>query len=429
MINDERIKTWINKGLNALKIQSFNEIQKKTLSFLLKGKNIIGVSATGSGKTLAFLVPALNNLNTNNKNIQLMIISPTRELARQIYDVVSFFCNFNKDLKIQLITDQKEVDIVQKLQIKKPQIIISTPTKLSKIIRNKELNFNNVKNIILDEADMLMDLDFWKNIDQIFNFFKDQIIQKSAWSATLHEKLAFALKKYFKDTKIIQIGNSIYLNSNIKHHIIQTNDNFKTLQTLLKKDIYLCLIFANSKKEVEQIYKFLLNLNYKVIKLHGDLSKRERTKNYRDIKNLKYQYIVASDLASRGMDIDGVSTVISWNIPNTLEWYIHRAGRCGRGKYIGDSYIIHNGSNFKEISRLAEKNINFEFWIQKHNQIVPLQKRVNYSKEHHYEKNNVDKKKIVNPKKIKPNYKKKQRKNLKKSRKNMKKYNFKKNNL
>ena len=106
---------------------------------------------------------------------------------------------------------------------------------------------------------------------------------------------------------------------------------------MIEKNFYLCLIFANTKKEVDEIFDFLNEKKLKVIKLHGSLSKRERAKNYKDIKNLKYQYIVASDLASRGMDIEGASAVISWNIPNTLDWYIHRSGRCGRGKYEGDS--------------------------------------------------------------------------------------------
>lgn len=404
------LSSWLQLEINKFKFKKLTEIQEKTIPLLMKNKNVIGVSSTGSGKTLAFLVPALNKLNHDNKNIQLVIISPTRELATQIYKITSSIIKYQKGLSIQFISGGEKTETIRnKINNKKPQIIIATPTKLIDVVSSNEINLSYVNNLIIDEADMLMDLDFWKYIDAFFELLENKEIQKSAWSATLHEQLSLKLKKIFKDTKIIQIGESIYKNKKINHYVIQTNDNFRTLDTLINlNNFYLCIIFANTKKEVDEIYDYLKNKKINVIKLHGDLSKRERSKNFNDIKKLKYQFIVASDLASRGMDIDGVSHVISWNLPSTLDWYIHRSGRCGRGKYTGDSYILHNGTNFKEIDKLKEKKIEFDFYVEKNNSL----KKININQLEMNNKKNVKENKIITnkQKRVKPNYKKKIRK-------------------
>lgn len=409
----DNIQNWIKQTLDNYKFKKLTEIQQKTIPLLLKNENVIGISYTGSGKTLAFLIPMLNKIKLNDK-IQAIIISPTRELATQIYKQINEFAKNQKELRTHLISGgDKNEDIINKINNKKPQIIVATPTKLLDVFNCNTITLNNLNTLIIDEADMLMDLDFWPYIDKFIEMFNNDNLQKSAWSATLHEQLSIKLKKAFKNTKIIQVGNSIYKNDKINHHIIQTNNNFKTLDCLIKNNnFYLCIIFANTKKQVDEIYDHLIKNNVNVIKLHGDLSKRERAKNFKDIKNLKYQFIVASDLASRGMDINGVSHVISWNIPNTLDWYIHRSGRCGRGKYEGDSYIIHNGTNFREIDKLKEKNINFKYYLQKDKNIVEMNEKNfknNYKNKYNEEKvkKEISKLNNKNNQKIKPNYKKK----------------------
>lgn len=411
------LKTWIQETINTYNFKSLTDIQEKTIHLLLKNENIVGISSTGSGKTLAFLIPLLNKIELNDQ-IQAVIISPTRELATQIYKKINEFSKFEPQLKSQFISGgEKTENIIKKIINKKPQIIVSTPIKLLDVLKDRNISLSNLSTLVIDEADMLMDLDFWPCIDKFLESFNNDNLQKSAWSATLHEQLAIKLKKSFKNTKIIQIGESIYKNNKIKHHIVQTNDNFKTLDTLIRENnFYLCIIFANTKKQVDEIYNHLLKNKINAVKIHGDLSKRERAKNFNDIKKLKYQFIVASDLASRGMDIDGVSHVISWNIPNTLEWYIHRSGRCGRGKYTGDSYIIHNGSNFKEIDKLKEKNIEFNYYVQKNNKIILInEKKINLNNKNvTIEKINIEIKKLDNKsnKKIKPNYRKKMKKRI-----------------
>lgn len=406
------LQPWIQTTFKNMHFKSLTAIQKQAIPILLKGKNLVAISATGSGKTLAFLMPALNTIVFND-DIQILIINPTRELAQQTTQVLNSFVKNAPNLRIVDIAKDNVDDAINKIQSKKPQVVVATPTKLKQIATTQQINFHQLKHCIIDEADMLMDLDFWHEIEEFFEIYDHPQLVKSAWSATLHEQLAIKLKKIFKDTQIIQIGESIYQNKKIHHHIIQTNDNFQTLNSLIAKHFYLCLIFANTKKEVDAIYDFLNEQQVNVIKLHGDLSKRERAKNYKDIKKLKYQFIVASDLASRGMDIDGVSTVISWNIPNTLDWYIHRSGRCGRGKYTGDSYIIHDGSNFKAIDKLMQKHIDFDFYVQKGKNIIPFKpKETNYKKQLFNEEKIKAEINLIsnkNSRKVKPNYKKKQK--------------------
>lgn len=411
----KNIKPWIATTLKKYKFKSLTEIQQSTFDIMNSNKNVVGISSTGSGKTLAFLIPTLNKIELNDQ-LQVVIINPTRELALQTYQKTLEFCEQEPNLSVHLITGGSKVEeIASKILKKKPQIIITTPTKLMDVINLKLIDISHIKSIIIDEADMLMDLDFWSYIDAFINACNNDHIQKSAWSATIHEQLSNRLKKSFKNTEIIKVGESIYLNDKIKHHIIQSNDNFRSLEYLLdNNDFYLCLIFANTKIQVEEIYNFLIKKNVQAIMLHGDLSKRERSKNYKDIKSLKYKFIVCSDLASRGMDIEGASHVISWNIPNTLDWYIHRSGRCGRGKYSGDSYILHNGTNFKEIDKLVAKNINFDYLLYKNNKLT----KINSLKSAKDKKDKFNQEKVVleisklntkQKKKVKPNYKKRRK--------------------
>ncbi len=419
LFQELNLQSWIIKAINEIGFKKLTNIQEKTIIPQLKNKNIIGVSYTGSGKTLSFLIPILNKIELN-ENLQSLIIVPTRELARQVNSCFHPFKKQQSKLKVQLLIGgndyQKQIDNINRT---KPQILITTISRLKDAIIKKAINTNNIKHIVLDEADMLMDLGFFKDIDLIFNHLNNiEGIQKTAWSATLHEMLANQLSKYYKNTNIIKIGSSIYQNNKIIHNVIHNKDKQHSLAILLKKiNPYFCLIFANKKNEVQSIFNFLKKNNFNVSCLHADLSSRERKNAYKNAKNLKYQFLVASDLASRGLDIDGVSHVISWNMPNDNEWYIHRAGRTGRGKYNGESWIL--SSDNKDDNKLLffeSKGIVFTHYFIKNNLLE--KKKYFYFKK----KDNLDleseheiKKLIINkPQKIKPCYKKKQKEAIEK---------------
>ena len=412
---DLNLKIWVNKTLEDFGYNKMSEIQAKTIPLQLKNKNIIGVSATGSGKTLSFLIPIINNINLDNK-LQSIIIVPTRELARQINSVINNFKKHQNKLRNSLLIGGSEFDKqIKNILTTKPQIVVATIQRLKEAITHKKLNFQDVKFLTIDEADMVFDLGFFADIDAIFKNLNFDSIIKTAWSATLHPMLSIQLSKYYKNTKIIEIGKSIYENEKIVHKVIHTNDKEHALAILLKKiNPYICLIFANKKVEVEKIYKFLKNNGYNVALIHGSLNSRERKNIYKEIKLLKYQYVVASDLASRGLDIDGVSHVVSFNIPNDNEWYIHRAGRTGRGKYSGESWIIASQSDDKSLLFFKNKGLSFLYFTIKNNKLISSVYRLNNKKVVLDEETRLEIKKTIQKKRkvVKPNYKKKKKQEI-----------------
>lgn len=409
---NKKIKPWIINELEKQHIKKMTAIQNLTLPLTLNNQNIIGISPTGTGKTLAFLIPILNKLSSQN-DIQSIIIVPTRELARQIHSNISLF-KFNEvRIKSSLWIGGEDIGKQINNSINS-NIVIATPTRFLEIYQQNKINLKFVNTIVLDETDMLFDLGFSKQIINIFNLFKNiNEIQKMAFSATIHDMLSQQLKIFFKDTRIITTNN-LYKKENIINYLVKCKDKYHALSVIINKiNPYLCLIFTNTKKKSDEIYKYLLEQNRNVINLHGDLKTRERKNNFKNIKNLKYQYVVCSDLASRGLDIDGASHVINWDLPDDSSWYLHRAGRCGRSKYTGESYILFNDNDNKKILSLIEKGIEIKNLIIKNNQLVPTKEKVYFKPKINQEQENEIKLFIAKSKKnIKPGYKKKLKKEI-----------------
>ncbi len=405
------------EAVASLKFSKPTEIQTKTIPWLLKNKNIIGVAPTGTGKTLCFLIPAINKIDTNN-GLQGIIIAPTRELARQIYEKTEPFRKANSDLRIRLLVGGVEMSRQINGMAKAPHLIVATPTRLKEIYKVGAISLKEVNTFILDEADMLMDLGFFKDIDYLYNQLDhEHTIQKMAWSATLHELLSRQLKKYYKDTKIVQVGGSIWSNDNIKHYLIHTEDKYHALSIVIKTiNPYMCLIFCNTKKEVKEIYQYLLEQNRSVIMIHGGLPPRERKNNYRDIKKLKYQYVIASDLASRGLDIEGASHVISWNLADDAEWYMHRSGRVGRSKYLGESYVMYDKKDDNKLLSLMDKGVKFNHITIKNNELIEKDYTIKRKPKIHNKASDIEVKKLISKskQKVKPGYKKKLKKDIRK---------------
>lgn len=400
---------WILDSLINQKIFEPTPIQLKTMPLIAKRENIIGVAPTGTGKTLAFVLPILNNLDLSQK-LQVIIITPTRELARQIFSKIIVFKKHQPLLQVKMLIGGESIDQQINSQLNKSQLLIATPTRLKQILTRQILDLHHVNALVFDEADMLMDLGFISDLEFINSQFTNKDVQKISFSATLHEMLSIQLKKYFKNTKIINISNSIYENKKITHYVIHNHDKWHSLSIIMNTiKPYLCIIFANTKKEVEAIYQYLIQQNKNVCILHGSLLQRERKNNYRDIKNNKFQYVVASDIASRGLDIDGVSHIINWNLPTENEWYIHRAGRSGRGKYSGESYVLYDQKEHDKLLNLSKKGIVFHHKFIKENEL--FDKEFLFKKKNQFKdlktQNEIQKIISTTSTKIKPGYKKK----------------------
>lgn len=415
MFKSNKFHSWIEQTLTDQKITNPSTIQSKTIPLILRKKNVIGIAPTGTGKTFAFLLPILQTLDFTKK-LQAIIVAPTRELARQIHSKASSFKKHNHQLNIKLLIGGEAINEQINQSLANAQIVIATPTRLSEIIKANALNLSTVTTLVFDEADMLLDLGFADDLEFINNSLPKSGVQKLSFSATLHELLSNQLAKYFKSTTIVNVSNSIYDNDRIKHYIVHNNDKEHALAVITKIiNPYLCIIFANTKKEVEKIYKYLLSLNKSVTILHGSLLQRERKNNYKRVKNNSYQYVVASDIASRGLDLDGASHIINWNLPQEDEWYVHRAGRAGRGKYTGECYVLYDQKDDDQLIRLQKKGIVFEHKMIKLNNLIDKKHRLVSKKVVDFKTQNEIKKLVqTSSKTVKPGYKKKLKEQIKK---------------
>lgn len=394
-------------------------IQSRVIPILRKEKNVVGICSTGGGKTHAFLLPILDSIDLTLSLPQAIIMVPTRELANQIYDNIAIFAKQISNLKVSMLVGSKQSD-----NINNSQIIVGTPGKLLDIIsKQKALNLSALKYFVIDEADMIFDKNFIVEADNILGSIDNDIVF-ALFSATITEDMYPFIKKYFDGAQIIEIKNDHH--KKVDHYIVnaKNQDKFKTLEKLVGIiDPYLCIIFLSKKVDVIDYANRLNEAGIKCIQLHGDLKPRERLKALKRIKALEYTFVVASDVASRGIDIDGVSHVISIDMPKELDYFIHRIGRTGRHKYTGESYFIYTSSDEADIKKLEQKGLTFNYVDIVKDEIVSSKLRVREQKvlqSDNFDKQMVNQVMHKKNKKIKPGYKKKRRIELEKMKRRAK---------
>lgn len=414
-IKELKVKEFITKTLlDTKKYSEFTQIQSRVIPVALEGKNVIGKSATGSGKTDAFLVPAFNKIDDKSLDVQVIVIAPTRELASQIYKNALEYTLNNDKIKVKLFTGgfERKKDLTNN----SAQIVIGTPARLKDVlIDNAQYDISKVKMIILDEIDMIFEMKFLEDIDAIMALM-DKEVQTLAFSATINGQLRHFISKYMKTKEIIEIGKKKETSSLVTHYAIPLRSKTRkdALLHLLKNiNPYFCLIFASKKEDVDVYFKALRQEGYNVGVLHGDLDSRVRRQTMKKIENFEYQYVVCSDIASRGIDIEGVSQVISMDFPSHLEYYYHRSGRCGRASETGDCYSFYDEKDLTIIRQLINKGLEIQNVEYKNDELRVL---TPFIKERRAKKVDTELekeiKKIVNKSqskknKVKPGYKKK----------------------
>lgn len=408
------IKKYIASALTDLHFKDFSVVQKEVFSNLNKGKNLLVKSKTGSGKTHAFLVPIFNNLDEDLAEVQAVIVSPTAELANQTYKVAQHIASFSgKEIKVKVYNGGKDrLREIEELNSGQPQIVIATPGKLKDLaVDENVLKIYTAKYYVIDEVDMVMDEGFGDDIDAITAILPNAF--KMFFSATLAEKIQPFLKKYLEHPIFIEIKDDSQLN--IEHIWIplKYKEKIDVLDSLLEViNPYICIIFCNKKNDVIEICKHLKDLGKEVAMIQGDLSVRERKHILKEANELKYQYIVASDIASRGIDIDGVSHIINYDLPRDFEFYLHRAGRTGRMNYSGVVYSFYKDLDNEYLDYLSKQGIVPVYKEIKGGEIVDFKGR-NTRKQRVKPLNEIEisaRKHIAKPKKVTPGYKKKMKK-------------------
>jgi|SRR5690625_386724 len=428
---DFSLKPWLEDVVEQLGFKQPTPIQLKVIPSVLNHDSVVGQSQTGSGKTHAFLIPLFNQLNFEKKEVQFVITTPTRELASQIFDNVKEILSYlddDKQVDAKLLiggTDKKRS--IEKLT-EQPEIIVATPGRLLDLAQEGVVNLYTAKSFVVDETDLMLDLGLINEIDQIL-VKTNPSVQLLVFSATVPKRLQPFLKKYMENPTFIEIKGHVSSDL-LENRLVPLRH--RSLATLIKRisetiQPYLAIIFANSKETCDQLYAELNAQGLNVGLLHGGLKSRERKRVLRDIQALKYQYIVATDLAARGIDIEGVSHVINAELPKEAEFFTHRVGRTARAGMEGTAIHLYDDQDLPLLNKLSEQGIQFTTYDivkSEWKEIKPWDKRTIRKKE----KDNLDReawKRVRKPKKVKPGYKKKMRKEQEKIKRTLKKKKYK----
>ncbi|AEB64242.1 putative ATP-dependent RNA helicase [Bacillus amyloliquefaciens XH7] len=407
------LKPFIIDAVHRLGFYEPTDIQKRLIPAVLKNESVIGQSQTGTGKTHAYLLPILNRIDPGSDTVQAVITAPTRELANQIYQEALKITQGAEDEQIRTKcfiggTDkQKSID---KLKTQ-PHLVVGTPGRIADLIKAQALNVYKAQSLVIDEADLMLDLGFLEDVDYIGSRMPEEL-QMLVFSATIPEKLKPFLKKYMENPKYAHVEPKRITAEKIEHVLVPSKqrDKDKLLFDMMSNlNPYLGIVFANTKNTADHIAKYLTEKGMRIGLLHGGLTPRERKKVMKQINDLEFTYVIATDLAARGIDIKGVSHVINYELPDDLDFYVHRVGRTARAGSSGQALTIYELSDEDALVRLEKMGIEFAYaelvngeW-KKGDDRHRRKKR----KKTENEADQIAKRLVKKPKKVKPGYKKK----------------------
>lgn len=360
---DFHFPKWMDAALKDIHFTQPTPVQQRVIPEILRGQNVVGQSQTGSGKTHAFLLPIFAMADSDLSEVQAVITAPSRELAYQTYQAakqLNRFADHPLTIHNYVGGTDKEHQLAQ-LHRKQPQLVIGTPGRILDLINSQALDIHRAHQFVIDEADMTLDMGFLEQVDQIASHFPDDL-QMMVFSATIPKGLRPFLKKYLENPVVEEIPTATVINPNVDNWLMSTKGRDKNqliYQLLTLGEPYLALVFANTRERATELAQYLNAQGLKVALIHGGLEPRERKKMMRQVRNMDFQYVVATDLAARGIDIDGVSLVINDDLPTDLEYFIHRVGRTGRGNLKGTAITLYQPNEDDLIERLEERGIKF----------------------------------------------------------------------
>ncbi|WP_053364125.1 DEAD/DEAH box helicase [Bacillus sp. FJAT-27251] len=419
---------FILEAIKELGFKEPTEIQERLIPVIAKGDSAIGQSQTGTGKTHAYILPILQKVNPDINQVQAVISAPTRELANQIYleilKVVEHAPEGEKITARCFIGGTDKQRAIEKLKTQ-PQIVIGTPGRINDLVKEQALGLHKAGILVVDEADLMLDMGFIHDVDQFASTMPVKL-QMLVFSATIPEKLKPFLKKYMENPKYIQVAPNRAAAENIEHLILPSKHRNKVglvHSALTAFNPYLAIVFTNTKKKADEVADGLIAKGIKVGRIHGDLSPRERKRVMKQVKDLEFQYLVATDLAARGIDIEGVSHVINYELPTDLDFYIHRVGRTARAGFSGIALTIYDPSDEDALNRLEKMGINFKSVDLQKQELIEIAER-NKRQKRKRQENEIDakaKSMVKKPEKVKPGYKKKMQADIAKIKKRAKK--------
>ena len=360
----------INKALLEMNFTSLTPIQTEVIPKVLEGLDVIAQAPTGTGKTCAFGLPIVESVVASSKDLQALIICPTRELAKQITDELRKLAKYKEGVRIASVYGGEYFERQLANLRKKPQIIVGTPGRILDHIERRTIKMKSVETIVLDEADEMLNMGFLDDMEKIFEKANEDR-QTLMFSATMPSEILEISKKFQREPVSVktQLDEKDLPPITQYYAYVEENQKIFLLDTLIKQNEYkLSLCFVSMKKRCDQLNKVLKSKGYKCECLHGDLKQAKREQIMKGYKNGEYDVLIATDVAARGIDVKGIDAIFNFDIPYDREFYIHRIGRTARNKATGEAYtFVTSGERNKiaEIERYTDtKMIKLEEFSQ-----------------------------------------------------------------
>jgi len=345
----------IMESLNDLGFVEPSPIQEKVIPFILESKDdLIALAQTGTGKAAAFGLPIINQIKPNKRELQSIILCPTRELCLQITQDLTKFAKYSKGITITAVYGGESINLQIRSIDRGTSIVVGTPGRVHDLIRRKVLKLQNIEWLVLDEADEMLDMGFKEDLDAILEQ-TPKTRQTLLFSATTSKKVLSIAQQYMNNAKEISVGGRNAGADNVSHeyYIVSAKDRFEALKRILDHlpGVY-GLLFCRTKNETQEVADKLKRAGYDTEALHGDISQVMRTRIMDRFKKKDSGLLVATDVAARGIDIDNLSYVINYSLPDQNESYTHRSGRTGRNKKSGISIAITSSRETRKIREI-----------------------------------------------------------------------------
>lgn len=335
---DFNIPQWLKDSLSAIGYTKPTPIQEQAIPHILDGKDVLGSAQTGTGKTGAFLVPLMTFLD-KNPTATALILTPTRELAIQVNNVAMQMLKANRNIRTALLIGGDPMS-KQFFQLKqKPRLIVGTPGRINDHLQRGSVNLSKTSFVVLDETDRMLDMGFGIQIDEIFKYTEEKK-QTLLFSATLPKEIVRLVDNYLTEPVRISAGEVNTVATKVSQELIKTRNKTDELLKLLPTFNGTTIIFMRTQRTADSMMSTLRKEGYRAEAIHGGLKQGKRTNVLKNFRSKKFDILVATDVASRGLDIDHISYVINYDVPDNPEDYIHRIGRTARGEKEGASYTL-----------------------------------------------------------------------------------------
>ncbi len=354
----------VKRAVREIGFTEATEIQSAAIPLILEGVDVIGHSQTGSGKTAAFGIPAIELIEPGNRrDPQVLVLCPTRELAMQSCDEIRRFLKYKEGIKVLAVYGGEPIGHQISALKRGAQIIIGTPGRVMDHLRRKTIKTQNLKMVVLDEADEMLNMGFREDIETILEDVPQER-QTVLFSATMPPAILAITKQYQNNPKLIKIARKQMTVSTIEqfYYDVPKDAKIEALTRLLSaNDIRLSMVFCNTKSMVDDLAAELKQRGYRAEGLHGDMKQTSRTKVLDLFKNGQIDILVATDVAARGIDVDNIDAVFNFDLPQDTEYYVHRIGRTGRAGKSGRAYTLITGRkqfySMRDLMRMTKANI------------------------------------------------------------------------